>query len=68
MHQNEKNNAFENTIDEMKRIATSETFVNRGFRRMSKLNRKKITGKIAANNLKKNEKKPNEKKSENVNF
>lgn len=56
MHQNEKNNAFENTIDEMKRIATSETFVNRGFRRMSKLNRKKITGKIAANNLKKNEK------------
>lgn len=52
MHQNEKNNAFENTIDEMKRIATSETFVNRGFRRMSKLNRKKITGKIAANNLK----------------
>lgn len=52
MHQNEKNNAFENTIDEMKRIVTSETFVNRGFRRMSKLNRKKITGKIAANNLK----------------
>lgn len=52
MHQNEKNNAVENTIDEMKRIATSETFVNRGFRRMSKLNRKKITGKIAANNLK----------------
>lgn len=53
MHQNEKNNAVENTIDEMEKITTPETIVSRGFGRMSELNEKKQEEKLLSAILKK---------------
>lgn len=53
MHQNEKNNAVENTIDEMEKITTPETIVSSGFGRMSELNEKKQEEKLLSAILKK---------------
>jgi hypothetical protein len=53
MHQDEKNNRVEKTIDKMKKNVIDETFVNTGFRRMRKTKTKNQQEKLQPKILKK---------------